>query len=162
MKKLFHLLDQDKSDLDTIINHIDNFKNFRIHVIGDTIVDTYTRTQLIGGNTKTPTFSVLYGSHEDYVGGAGIVAKHLVSAGAQVTFTSVVGNDSLGRFVKKDMNKHNLDLNLIVDENRPTTNKNAIIISDDYRLLKIDKLDNSPYNAKIYDEIKDKIDNTNW
>ena len=76
-----------------IINHIQKFKNFKVHVIGDTIVDTYTRTQLIGGNTKTPTFSVLYGSHEDYVGGAGIVAKHLVSAGAQVTFTSVVGDD---------------------------------------------------------------------
>ena len=58
------------------------------------------------------------------------------------------------------MDNHNLDLNLIIDENRPTTNKNAII-ADDYRLLKIDKLDNSPYNAKIYDQIKDKINTTN-
>ena len=155
-EKLFHLLDQDQSDLDKMISHIENFKNFKVHVIGDTIVDTYTRTQLIGGNTKTPTFSVLYGSHEDYVGGAGIVAKHLVSAGAQVTFTSVVGDDELGKFVKKDMKNHNLNLNLIIDKNRPTTNKNAII-ADDYRLLKIDKLDNSPYDTKIYDEIKDKI-----
>ena len=159
-EKLLHLLDQDKSDLDEIINHIQKFKNFKVHVIGDTIVDTYTRTQLIGGNTKTPTFSVLYGSHEDYVGGAGIVAKHLVSAGAQVTFTSVVGDDKLGKFVEEDMQNQNLDLNLIIDENRPTTNKNAII-ADDYRLLKIDKLDNSPYNTKIYEKIKDKINSTN-
>ena len=51
-EKLFHLLDQDQSDLDKMISHIENFKNFKVHVIGDTIVDTYTRTQLIGGNTK--------------------------------------------------------------------------------------------------------------
>ena len=30
-----------------------------MYVVGDTIVDSYTRTSLIGGQTKTPTFSVL-------------------------------------------------------------------------------------------------------
>ena len=56
---------------------IKNLKTLSVHVIGDTIVDSYTRTNLIGGNTKTPTASVLYQERNDYVGGAGIVAKHL-------------------------------------------------------------------------------------
>ena len=32
---------------------------------------------MIGGQTKTPTLSVLYNGEEKYIGGAGIVAKHL-------------------------------------------------------------------------------------
>ena len=69
---------------------------FKVHVVGDTIVDSYTRTNLIGGQTKTPTFSVLYQGQDDYIGGAGIVAQHLNAAGADVTFSTVLGKDSLG------------------------------------------------------------------
>ena len=32
----------------------------KVHVIGDTIVDSYTYCTLIGGNTKTPTISVKF------------------------------------------------------------------------------------------------------
>ena len=35
---------------------------------------------MIGGQTKTPTLSVLFDKKTDYVGGAGIVAKHLKQA----------------------------------------------------------------------------------
>ena len=81
---------------------IKNFSKFTIHLLGDTIVDTYTRTKFIGGQTKTPTFSVLFNNKDDYIGGAGIVAQHLKAAGAKVVFTSVIGNDPLGKFVEKD------------------------------------------------------------
>ena len=53
---------------------------------------------MIGGQTKTPTMSVLYERRTDYVGGAGIVAKHLIAAGAKVTFSTVLGDDVLERF----------------------------------------------------------------
>ena len=49
----------------------------RVHVVGDTIVDSYTHCAMIGGQTKTPTMSVLFERKVDYVGGAAIVAKHL-------------------------------------------------------------------------------------
>ena len=158
-EKLINVLEQARISMDEIIDNVKNLKNLRVHVVGDTIVDTYTRTDLVGGNIKTPTFSVLYGSHEDYVGGAGIVARHLEAAGADVIFTSVIGNDRLGEFVKKEMSETNIRCNLIVDENRPTTNKNAII-ADNYRLLKIDTLDNAPYNMKLIDVLNDSIFST--
>ena len=40
-------------------------------------MDSYTQTEMIGGQTKTPTISVRYIDKNDYVGGAGIVAKHI-------------------------------------------------------------------------------------
>ena len=39
---------------------------------------------MIGGQTKTPTMSVLFERKIDYVGAAPIVAKHLAAAGGQV------------------------------------------------------------------------------
>ncbi|MDC1375725.1 PfkB family carbohydrate kinase [bacterium] len=158
-EKLLSLMNQSKINFDDLILNASDLKNFHVHVIGDTIVDTYTRTKLIGGNTKTPTFSVLYGGHDDYVGGAGIVARHLKAAGAKVTFTTVIGNDKLGNFVTKEMKDHNIKLNYIMDENRPTTNKNAFI-AEGYRLLKVDTIDNTPVNNKVIDTIISYIENT--
>ena len=158
-EKLINVLEQANISLDEIIQNVKDLSNFKVHVVGDTIVDTYTRTFLVGGNIKTPTFSVLYGDHEDYVGGAGIVARHLAAAGAKVIFTSVIGNDKLGNFVKQEMSKTNIKCNLIIDENRPTTNKN-VIIADNYRLLKLDTLDNSPFNKKLIDLLVENIEKT--
>ena len=78
---------------------IQSFKK-TIHVVGDTIVDTYTNTSLIGGYTKTPTPSVNFIEKKDFIGGAAIVAAHLKNAGAKVNFTSVLGKDDLSKSIK--------------------------------------------------------------
>lgn len=121
-------------------------------IIGDTIVDTYTRTNFIGGQTKTPTFSVLYQDKKNYVGGAAVVALHLKAAGAKVEFSTVLGNDELKNFVKKKLLRAGIKLHSEIDSQRPTTNKN-LIISKNYRLLKIDTIDNRP----IRDDIAKKM-----
>ena len=144
-EKLLSLLAHNNIKLNNLINIIKKFKKLSVHVIGDTIVDTYTNTQFIVGQTKTPTFSVLYDSEKNYIGGAAIVALHLKAAGAKVKFTSLLGNDKLKKFVVQELKKNKILTNLIIDKNRPTTNKN-LIISEDYKLLKIDKLDNRPIN----------------
>ena len=74
-------------------------------MVGDTIVDSYTYTTMIGGMTKTPTMSVRFDNRVDFVGGAGIVAKHLRAAGAEVTFSTVLGDDALKDFVLEDLAK---------------------------------------------------------
>ena len=55
-------------------NLLGKFQGIAVHVVGDTIVDSYTQTTMIGGQTKTPTMSVLYESSKDYIGGAAVVA----------------------------------------------------------------------------------------
>ena len=77
----------------TLREVIGQFRGRRVHVVGDTIVDSYTYTTMIGGQTKTPTMSVLYENRDDYIGGAAVVAKHLRAAGAEVVFSTVLGDD---------------------------------------------------------------------
>ena len=51
------------------------------------------------------------------------------------------------------MKKSKISVNAIIDNTRPTTNKNTII-SGGYKLLKIDKVDNQPISEKILKKIK--------
>jgi len=156
MEKLSILMRSENITFADLYKTISSFSKYRVHVVGDTIVDSYTQASMIGGQTKTPTMSVLYEGRDDYVGGAGVVAKHLRAAGADVVFTTVLGDDALKDFVLSDLNNYGIDCQAIVDETRPTTNKNAIVVGT-YRLLKIDTLDNSSISDHILHDISSKI-----
>jgi len=155
--KLLLLMKENDISFDFLRETVSNLAGSRVHVVGDTIIDTYTRTTLIGGQTKTPTFSVLYQGQDKYIGGAGIVAQHLRTAGAEVVFTTVLGDDELKDFAIEGLKDSGVECNPIIDPTRPTTNKNAFIAGG-YRLLKVDTLDNRSISDSIVDDIKKAIE----
>jgi rfaE bifunctional protein kinase chain/domain len=116
-------------------------------------VDSYTYCSLIGGTAKTPTFSVKYERQVDFSGGAAVVAMHLKKAGADVLFSTVLGDDPLKDFVLKDLEEAGVECQAIIDPSRPTTQKNAFI-TNGYRMLKVDKLDNRPISESAIEQLK--------
>jgi rfaE bifunctional protein kinase chain/domain len=159
IEKLMMLMSRNSITFDDLNDALDKFKEFNVHVIGDTIIDSYTNCEMIGGQTKTPTMSVKFESKKDVLGGAGIVAEHLKAAGASAKLTSVVGNDDLGKFTIAKIKESGIKSQIIVDKNRPTTNKNAVIVGS-YRLLKIDNLDNSSISDEILSKVVSSITET--
>ena len=139
--KLTSLMEQFGLKFDRLRSTLDLLGGRRVHVVGDTIVDSLTHTSMIGGQTKTPTISVLFERRTDYIGGAAIVAQHLRAAGAEVSFATVLGDDRLKDLVLEGLTQSAVECHATVDKTRPTTNKNAIV-TDGYRLLKVDTLDN--------------------
>lgn len=156
LEKLAALMEVEGITIDDLIESLSSPQPVTIHVVGDTIVDGITYTNVIGGQIKTPTLSVRLESQENYVGGAAIVAKHLKAAGADVVFTTVLGEDSLAEFVVNDLQAAGIKIQLIVDKNRPTTYKNAIV-ANNYRLIKVDTLDNSSISDAILEQLVEKI-----
>jgi rfaE bifunctional protein kinase chain/domain len=150
------LMERNNIDFDMLRGVLDQMRGYRVHVVGDTIVDSYTYCAMIGGQTKTPTLSVAFERKVDFVGGAGIVAKHLVAAGAQVTFSTVLGDDPLKKFVVDDLRNAGVELNAVVDHTRPTVNKNAIVVGG-YRLLKVDTLDNRSISDDVLAKIQARV-----
>src|SRR5271168_1526882 len=148
IEKLMTLMESADLTFDKLRRVLDSLGGRRVHVVGDIIVDTFTYTSMIGGQTKTPTISVLFEHKTDYIGGAGVVAEHLRAAGADVVFSTVLGEDQLKDFVLEGLEKSGVECRPVIDKTRPTTNKNAII-SGGYRLLKVDTLD----NRSISDEV---------
>jgi rfaE bifunctional protein kinase chain/domain/rfaE bifunctional protein nucleotidyltransferase chain/domain len=159
VEKLMVLMEAEEVTFKDLRDALAMLSGRRAHVVGDTIVDSYTYCSMIGGMTKTPTMSVRYEKKVDFSGGAAVVAKHLRAAGADVTFSTVLGNDALKTFVLDDLEAHGVRCLPIIDETRPTTNKNAIV-AENYRLLKVDTLDNRSISDKIVEQLKRQIADT--
>jgi rfaE bifunctional protein kinase chain/domain len=157
-EKLNELIKQNKTNFKQIKNDLASLKDVKVHVIGDTIIDTYTQGKSIGGQTKTPTLSIKINEEKNYLGGAGIVSRHLKKAGANVFYTTIIGKDKLGKFTEKELKKDQIKHDLIKDESRPTINKNVVVV-ENHRLIKLDKVENHPISQNIIDRIIKNIKN---
>lgn len=155
-EKLITVLNKYNLDINKIRKAVINLKNIEIDIVGDMIIDSYTNTKTIGGQTKSPTLSVLFEKKIDHVGGAGVVAKHVAASGNKANLITVLGNDELKKFAINDLKKSKVNYNGFTDKLRPTINKNAIV-ADNYRLIKISKLDNSPIKDEISSGICNKL-----
>ena len=159
LDKLLNIMNEYKVTFNDLKNIINSKRKPEVHVIGDLIIDKYTRTKLIGYNAKTPTPSVIKLKSDKYVGGAAVVALHLKASGVNVTFSTVVGEDANSKFAKKLLEKKGVSTNFFFDKLRPTTEKNTIL-ADDYRLLKVDTVDNTSISSEAITYLSDRIKNT--
>ena len=155
-EKLLTLMKLNKINFLNIKNILKKFKKFKIHVVGDTIIDEIQNTILIGGQVKTPTLSLLEGKLDKYVGGAAIVASHLAATGAKVFFTTMLGKDENKNFALKNLINSGVKINYFVEQDRPTSTK-KVIVSENHRLLKLDRLENTPINSYTINKISKKI-----
>ncbi|HEX5864700.1 MAG TPA: PfkB family carbohydrate kinase [Casimicrobiaceae bacterium] len=156
LEKLLVLMEAENLDFDRLRQIIDKYEGKKVHVVGDTIVDSLSYTTMIGGMTKTPTQSVRFDRRVDFIGGAAIVAKHLRAAGAEVTFSTVLGDDPLKDFVLEGLADAGVKCLPIIDRSRPTTNKNAFVCGE-YRMLKVDTLDNRSITDKQVEQIARQV-----
>jgi rfaE bifunctional protein kinase chain/domain len=149
LEKLLVLMESEHVTFERLRQALDRCRGVRVHVLGDTIVDSYVYCTPIGSSTsKTPTLSVRLDEQVDFAGGAAVVARHLRAAGADVTFSTVLGDDACRDFVLEQMTSHGVRCLPVVDSTRPTTQKTAYIAGG-YRLLKVDRVDNRPISEKI-------------
>ena len=144
VEKLLALMEAEGVTFAVLRQALDRCRGLRVHLLGDTIVDSYVYCSPIGSSAgKTPTLSVKYEEQVDFAGGAAVVARHLGAAGADVTFSTVLGDDARKDFVLREMETHGVRCLPAIDPTRPTTEK-AAYITNGYRLLKVDRVDNRP------------------
>lgn len=157
IEKLIALMESESITFSTLRRALDQCRGLRVHVLGDTIVDSYNYCTPIGSSTsKTPTLSVKLEEQIDFAGGAAVVARHLRAAGADVTFSTVLGEDSHRDFVLQEMEAHGIHCRPVIDPTRPTTQK-AAYIANGYRLLKVDKVDNRQISDRIVNQFVDEL-----
>ena len=159
--KLHMLMESAGISFDDLREAVRRLSGTRVHVLGDTIVDSYMYCDPISsGSAKSPTLSVRLINQVDYSGGAAVVAKHLRAAGAEVVFSTLLGDDSWRDFVLNDLCEAGITCRPIVDATRPTTQKH-VFIAKNHRLLKFDKVDNRPIGANMLDEFQRHLAESN-
>jgi D-glycero-beta-D-manno-heptose-7-phosphate kinase len=111
----------------------DNFKNQRIAVIGDMMLDRYMwgSVQRISPEAPVPVVEVT--SETTKLGGAANVANNILSLGAQAIPIGVVGDDDYGAQLRRLFANAGLKPEgILTDPSRPTTIKTRIIAHDQH------------------------------
>jgi len=110
----------DKNTLKEIVSKFDQTK---ICIIGDLIIDEYIECEPVGMSQEEPTIVVTPIESRQFVGGAGIVAAHAASLGADVMLLSVTGVDGLARFARESLEHRGVAVRVVEDNSRDTTLK---------------------------------------
>ena len=72
-------------------NSIDNFKNLKVLVIGETIIDQYVFCEALGKSGKEPVLVLRDLEMDQYAGGAAAIARHLSDFCGSVSLLSMLG-----------------------------------------------------------------------
>jgi D-beta-D-heptose 7-phosphate kinase / D-beta-D-heptose 1-phosphate adenosyltransferase len=92
--------------------------------VGDLMLDEFVYGEVSRISPEAPTPVIAVKRSELMIGGAGNVARNLVSLGAHCVFVGVVGTDDAGRGLTTALGAHPLiEFHLVVDGARTTTRK---------------------------------------
>ena len=76
-------------------------ENTRVLLIGDVMLDRYVFGKVNRISPEAPVPVFLTENKKEVLGGAGNVFNNLVSLGVNVSFITAVGNDDIGKNIKK-------------------------------------------------------------
>jgi len=118
---------------------LSRIKGKKICVIGDLIVDEYVTCVPLGMSQEDPSIVVTPIDRKRFLGGAGIVAAHAASLGADVNFISVIGDDDSGEFARGELMEVGVNAVLHKDSARPTSLKQRFR-AEEKTLLRVNHL----------------------
>ena len=135
---------------------VKKFKGFRVTVVGDLIVDEYITCDAIGMSQEDPTLVVTPIQNQMFIGGAGIVAAHGQTLGADVRYISVSGVDATARFARGKLEEFGVSASIFEDDSRPTTLKQRFRASGK-TLLRVSHLRQHDVSRDIAQKLSDTI-----
>lgn len=120
---------------------LERFHGLKALVVGDVMIDTYTKGVVERMSPEAPVPIVNAQSHFSRLGGAANVAMNLKALGAEPVVYSVIGKDNAAEDLLQLMREHGLDCQgLLQSSQRKTTVKHRIF-NGDRQLLRIDEED---------------------
>ena len=136
---------------------VEQFKQKRILVIGDVMIDSYLRGNVNRVSPEAPVPIVSLQKEEDRLGGAANVAINLVSMGASAIICSVIGNDKSGDKMLELLEENTISAEgLIFSSSRQTTVKTRII-GNNQHLLRVDSEQTNDINSLEEEELISKV-----
>ena len=148
MRKLFLIMGFAK-----IIN---SFKDKRILIIGDLILDRfiYGKVSRISPEAPVPVVDVV--SESFLLGGAANVANNIIALGGKVSIAGIIGKDTAGRIMKGLFEDRNINTEGIIEDKRPTTVK-ARVIAHSQQVVRFDREDRKRLEGKSLAHLTDYI-----
>ncbi|MFH1868169.1 MAG: D-glycero-beta-D-manno-heptose-7-phosphate kinase [Candidatus Omnitrophota bacterium] len=136
--------------IDKIISH---FKDARILVVGDVMLDRFIWGTVSRISPEAPVPVVWTKSESFMPGGASNVANNICALGAKVHICGVIGDDEPGRTLVEELTRNGINSEgIIIDKTRPTASKTRII-AHHQQVVRIDKESDDVVNSKVIAKI---------
>ena len=134
--------------------HLTDLAGQTVLCIGDLMLDEFVYGEVTRISPEAPTPVIAVKRTEAMIGGAGNVARNLVSLGARCIFVGVIGDDQAGHALKDELAAQKIDAHLVTDSGRQTTRK-VRFVSEHHssHLLRADWEPGSPINSKSEDAL---------
>lgn len=117
-----------KPSVNRLCDILNVMKTRRVMVIGDAMLDRYVWGVVSRVSPEAPVPVVDIREETVRLGGAANVANNIVSLGAACELFGVVGDDSVGREIRREIEDRGIDTaGLLCDRMRPTTVKTRVI-----------------------------------
>lgn len=126
---------------------INSFKNKKILIIGDLILDRfiYGKVNRISPEAPVPVVDVV--SESFLLGGAANVANNIIALGGKVSIAGIVGKDTAGRILKELFEDRNINTEGMIEDKRPTTVKTRVI-AHHQQVVRFDREDRKGLEGK--------------
>src|ERR1700737_5380269 len=96
--------------------------------VGDLMLDEFVYGEVSRISPEAPAPVIAVQRAETNIGGAGNVARNIVSLGARCIFVGLVGEDEAGAKLRAQLSQESLiESVLVCDPGRPTTGKGAFV-----------------------------------
>lgn len=131
-----------------IAKHLDHFRDQRVLVIGDVILDHYVRGSVSRTSPEAPVPILAVQGEEWLPGGAANVAKNITALGARAELVGVVGDDDAYRRLREIFHRDAwLKPHLLVESKRITTLKTRCV-AQGQQMLRFDHENTRPISEK--------------
>lgn len=142
-------------DIKKIKNTIKNFKNKKVLVLGDIMLDKYIWGDVVRISPEAPIPVVQVNKDTSCLGGAGNVCRNLESLGAFPLLVGITGEDAEAEWI----NAHVPDSRgIFTDKKRPTSVKTRIV-AHQQQVVRVDREKAAPISYKQAEKILDFIMN---
>lgn len=138
-------------------NAIAAFKDARVLVVGDVMIDIYLHGNVDRISPEAPVPVVRYKYEEAVPGGAANVAMNISMLGGTATLIGVCGDDEGKNTLADALDAHGITSMLVHDTTRLTTQKTRIVSHGKQQLLRFDAEQTHPLTATLEKQLLDLI-----
>ena len=136
--------------LERVLNLIEGVRDYRVLIVGDTIIDDYVYANPMGKSPKENIIATRYEEDEMFAGGVIAAANALAGICGSVDVVTVLGSVDSHRELVESSIKENISLTLLERPSAPTTRKQRFIESTYVKkLFEVYFMDDSPLPENV-------------
>jgi len=116
---------------------MNRFRELRVLVVGDIVVDRYVSCDALGIASEAPMMTLVERDQRTFVGGAAIVARHVAAMGASAVLFGAGGSDPQSQQVADLLKQEGIVSHLT--ESRPSFVEKTRFLVDRSKVFKVDR-----------------------